>query len=1330
MKNKQDKRKKYKIIISILITIILASIAGIVVGSINLSKGKSEDVKVSSNLAIFEGTNEEYVNSEEEALEYIERNADRLGIDDVNDVEFTDTKSSKDNTYYNFEQYYGEIPVYGSKITVMTSNSDKDGTDQSGKVLLTMGDYTKVDDNTPTEPTVSASKIKKKLKEELEKNHDFENVKDIKTDELTKEHLVIYFDTEEKAYLAYEYDVKFVAKNGTYSYTVISDATNGEVLKAYSNIVTGEATTAKVDGITINTYKENDGKYILYDESRNILIMDSDKRDCALSIVEESEIKEGVRQFIPRVYLRNVPEFVESKDNINWNADATKLMVQIKKNYDWYQAKFGIKGPNNKNSIIVGQINDGIDNGNNASYSGVHGTYNTSLRFGYGESFKNLNMDIVAHEYGHAVQDGILDMAYLGETGAIMEAYADTMGEIIEGDSSWCSSVGRNLANPKKSGNPKKYKGTYWEKDTENKKDSEGKTTNDNGHVHKNSTVMSHVSYLLSVGIDGSDEKKISNDDIAKLWYETFHLCTKKTNFMEFRLTMEYMARVFMEKEVFTGEQYQCVCEAFQKVGLSKENSKLVTNVNKNGKLIIKDTFGYPLDGAKVELQGEKNYKYEYKADDNGEVYLNVEADDYTVTIEDSKDREQQKFLRLISCKEFTGTKELDIVTYFRKNIVREVNLLSESITMNVDGVLTADVEIIPKGVSDYTITWTSSDSNVVSVDKKGMLQAHSPGIVTIDIEIKNNGNTFNKQISVEVIQKQRDTIMVLDVSGSMDGEPLEEMKKSAKKFCRDLLLDGRGDNQVEIITYDDYVDSTGFSDDYDYLVNYIDGLYDKGRTNTQGALERAYSDMNSNARENSIKNIMILSDGIPNEGQTSQTGSMDEFCYENNIQDDYRMHGNGVCDMADTIMVDYNLYSLAFLHDLNGLEAQYCEKLMSYIQNHGYYQVDKAENLQLSFDGISSDVSDGSKIVIKIACPVDVTVKSGNEVLSSADTYRSAEASFGTLQKMGINNDVKLLTLDSGRDYDIDLKGNGAGTMDYMVSYYGKDDFIEDERNFKNVPIQPNTLIATNTNQNRDTKLEIDSDGDGKKDLVWMAAKNSEGKKTKGKDKKQEPLTDIDENSGETAEDSDTNIGWIVLIIVCSVILIVCSVLLIVVIAKYRKLDDAKYSRETEIKKQCQKNDAVTTIDIKDAKENNDSTSKDIHITDGSKAKNLSEKSGQKTEALKLSEKQSVKITLLSGEMAGAEIGIKNDEQIIVGKDSLQAQIVVPSEYKRVSRVHCRISYNKEQGKLSVTDLSTNGTFVNGKRIEPKVALWLKNGSVVELTKNGFRFSVNISKD
>ena len=43
-----------------------------------------------------------------------------------------------------------------------------------------------------------------------------------------------------------------------------------------------------------------------------------------------------------------------------------------------------------------------------------------------------LSTELVAHEYMHSVERAISGMLYAGESGAIMEAYSDLFGEILE----------------------------------------------------------------------------------------------------------------------------------------------------------------------------------------------------------------------------------------------------------------------------------------------------------------------------------------------------------------------------------------------------------------------------------------------------------------------------------------------------------------------------------------------------------------------------------------------------------------------------------------------------------------------------------------------------------------------------------------------------------------------------------------------------------------------------------------------------------------------------------------------------------------------------------
>ena len=77
--------------------------------------------------------------------------------------------------------------------------------------------------------------------------------------------------------------------------------------------------------------------------------------------------------------------------------------------------------------------------------------------------------------------------------------------------------------------------------------------------------------------------------------------------------------------------------------------------------------------------------------------------------------------------------------------------------------------------------------------------------------------------------------------------------------------------------------------------------------------------------------------------------------------------------------------------------------------------------------------------IVIRVACPVDVVVKKDGELLNSDLQNLSAETSFGVLDLLGENAEIKMMCLDDD-DYEVLLHGTGEGTMDYTVSYFDAD--------------------------------------------------------------------------------------------------------------------------------------------------------------------------------------------------------------------------------------------------------------------------------------------------
>lgn len=133
-----------------------------------------------------------------------------------------------------------------------------------------------------------------------------------------------------------------------------------------------------------------------------------------------------------------------------------------------------------------------------------------------------VNAAIVGHEYMHGVvefQGPAPKLAYLNESGAINEALADIFGQALEnkisGTRSW--KIGpdggvlwRDLTNPEAINDPAThYSGNFYCGD------------DDNGGVHRNSTVISHAAYLLATGgeLNGCTIPQIQPGQVERVFY-------------------------------------------------------------------------------------------------------------------------------------------------------------------------------------------------------------------------------------------------------------------------------------------------------------------------------------------------------------------------------------------------------------------------------------------------------------------------------------------------------------------------------------------------------------------------------------------------------------------------------------------------------------------------------------------------------------------------------------------------------------------------------------------------------------------------------------------
>ena len=586
-----------------------------------------------------------------------------------------------------------------------------------------------------------------------------------------------------------------------------------------------------------------------------------------------------------------------------------------------------------------------------------------------------------------------------------------------------------------------------------------------------------------------------------------------------------------------------------------------------------------------------------------------------------------------------------------------------DSINATVGEVCAIEPQILPEKATDYVIKWQSSNEDVATVSPEGencIVTAKSKGDATITATMTSGGKEYEQKTNVTVYEKARDTVLVLDISGSMSTTPIEEMKIAAKNFCNDQLK-SNANNKIGIIFYSSSVSTVDMTDSLDTLTQDIDNVYTDDMTNMTSAINAADDMLESQGRDGSIRNIVVMADGLPNAG-INYSGS-GEFSQSDYPDSSY---------VVKSISSKYNIYSLGFFHEIyDDAEKALAVGLMKKITNvsDGYHQVDDASKLQFAFGDIQDTISDSSKIIINIACPVDASVTFNGETLSSDESAGDLKTSFGNVQRIGKNKDIKVMSLNAGNKYDIQLSGTGYGTMDYSVNYTDKDGKITDCRSFSKVPLTKASKITTNTDNKSDVALNIDNNGDGNVDSVWTASKNSSAKDpnaTEEKEKKTKPKQ-ISSDSSKTA-----------IIIVCAsvaVVLLITVIIIIVFVKKNRKKD-------------CNTAPNVGgSVPV-------------AEINNGNMANG-------ETHMISL---------VLHNSPYEANFTLSPGETVTVGRDSNNSKIALPGTCKRCARMHCTISYSERIGKFVVEDLSTNGIWDSfGNRLK-KGTNYLPSNSSIKL--------------
>ena len=736
------------------------------------------------------------VENKNDVYKVIEEVKGYFKIEDPKSVlEVKDVQESADFKYYKLSQKYSGVKVYGNEIVVAV-NKDNEVTSITGK-------YTPIS-NASTYSSTSITEMKEKLSDILNENY-----------ELLSESKYIYIKDSTPIYC---YVYTLVTINGIYD--VLIDAKEAVEVTRFAKSSSADYSYTGKDiygnDRTISINKMSIGGYQLHDNNRNISIVNATNIGVGIEYDENGDIKNWgtALTMLGHLYLRQAPAVVDiCKDgtlstdfcitsDTNFIRNSIIGMDNFAKTYDYYNNVLGRKSYDNKGSEIL--VNIGVVN----SFFGSEEYFNASWNGGTSNfifgSNNNISLaaalDIVAHEYTHAVSGSIVDLVYENESGALNEAYSDILGSLVEGKN---FQIGEDLGGFRDMTDPNKYKDPkikgekyYFPTDTETYNEEWRKqamanangvsdwTKLDNGGVHTNSGVPNYAAFLMY------DNKAFtSKEEMAKVWYNSLFLLSSNSDFEDCALAVIQAAKNLGLKE----EKVKIIEDAFKTTKMLDEEYGSLS-----GKVLSKSD-NKPLEGALVTAINQLNphVNYQTTTNDKGEYKFNeLTTVDYVVTFEMPKYKNHEEKVTISKDNNFNLDVKLEKIKESDYEESEIVFVLDISASMD-----DSDPTNIRKQIINNVVSSLDSNSKVALVTFTGTAKLINNGL---------SNKSVDKKILITDIFNMVNDSGHNSNSGTNGRAGLEEALKLFDKESKTrkyivFLTDGE-DNKTSGPTYDEII--------------------------------------------------------------------------------------------------------------------------------------------------------------------------------------------------------------------------------------------------------------------------------------------------------------------------------------------------------------------------------------------------------------------------------------------------------------------------------------------------------------------------------------------
>ncbi len=454
-------------------------------------------------------------------------------------------------TFYRMKQYHKGIPVFAHTLVVST--------DAEGNAESLSGQYLNIScDDTVKITEDEAKAIAERKYGEI----------------ISSEGLIYYVDDDDNTSLSWCIN--------TEETKVYVSAVNGTILRTMPNLFTIDINTNRHittllnerDDISILN-KDGGSPFSLYDGERKIEIYDDHNNTRTETAVEATS--EG--------------------STVLSDSQAVTAYNNIKKVYDYYRGVLGHKGADGKGKKIRIVMNyHEYTNRPNACFASGEKRF-TKICLATRGGFER-SLDVIGHEFTHAVDNAIWAPVYENQSGALDEAYADIMGEFVQDDTLDTHGENKTLRSPRKFDNGK----TMRDYKSLGDKEKPG-LANDQGYVHDNCQIMTHTAYLIQK--KWLTVNRRNRYDLSALFFKSMQYLGQRSNFSDCfyalvraALTMKVDVKYSYERQKNIG----AIADAFLETGIFP-NIISYTSAHKNIKVkgrVTDSNDGYAVPGVTV----------------------------------------------------------------------------------------------------------------------------------------------------------------------------------------------------------------------------------------------------------------------------------------------------------------------------------------------------------------------------------------------------------------------------------------------------------------------------------------------------------------------------------------------------------------------------------------------------------------------------------------------------------------------------------------------------------------------------------------------------------